>query len=409
MAYNITQLKADLEGIGHGTTINQITNINGLINRAARQLLLDVDPQETKRIVELGAQLFQDVYNYALPTDVKGNKVIDLFPQVRRSSHDQFQQQYNEEFDVYKNKTRTPIFTINFDTSVKTIRIAKSFVVPIQTNIAESITENGTWAVGGGAQSLIDDSINFVAGTGSIRFTLDSGSTTGYIENSTMASVNLERDVDQGVEFVWVYMSEPDLITDVTLRWGSSSSDYWQNTVTTAWDGTAFQTGWNQLGFEWEDATSSGSPDEEDVTYLRIGFTYDNSDGDIQNMRINDFTSSLGTILNIEYYSKYLFRDATTGAYQETVTDNTNLINLDTESYNLLTYQCALLMAQQQQGADSGFDYNFFKKEYDTALARYKAMYKSEIIKPKQAYYKRTDNNFRRWFGNGPQGGASGY
>ncbi len=51
--YNVQDLKNDLTGILHGTTTNQIQNLDGVINRAARQLLLDVDPQETKRIVEL--------------------------------------------------------------------------------------------------------------------------------------------------------------------------------------------------------------------------------------------------------------------------------------------------------------------------------------------------------------------
>lgn len=48
MSYNILDLKNDLEGVLHGTTNNQIQNLDGVINRAARQLLLDLDPQETK-------------------------------------------------------------------------------------------------------------------------------------------------------------------------------------------------------------------------------------------------------------------------------------------------------------------------------------------------------------------------
>ena len=81
--------------------------------------------------------------------------------------------------------------------------------------------------------------------------------------------------------------------------------------------------------------------------------------------RINLVECILGTILEYEYYSKYLFRDAVTGAFQETVTDDSNLINLDTESYNLLFNLTTFLAVQQQQGLDAMFyDGNFFGQAY---------------------------------------------
>lgn len=404
MAYDITKLKSDLEGIAHGTTINQVTGIDNLINRAARQLLLDVDPQETKRIVPLGAQLFEQVYDYPLPVDVKGNKIVDIAPQVDRRLSDQFSQTYNEAFDVNKARNGFPLFTVNFNTAVKTVRISKNLVVPIIINNADQINDNGTWTVGGDATNLTQDNINFVVSSSSLRFDITGATGISFLENSTMAAVDLTRDLNQGVEFDWIYASDPTNLTSVELRWGSSSGDYWTNTVTTSWVQTFFETGWNQLGFPWEGATVVGSPDVTNVQYLRI--TFNTTVGiPIYNMRINGFSSRLGSIYNIEYYSKYIFRSPITGAFQETVLTNSDLINLDTESYNLLTYQCAVLMAQQQQGSDSNFDYGFFEKKYQEALARYKSMYKSEILKPKLMYYQRTNNNFRRWFGIGPNGG----
>jgi hypothetical protein len=66
----------------HGTTLSQVENISGVFNRAARQLLLDIDPQETKRIEQLASPIFYQVYDYAPPADLKGQKIIDIFPQV---------------------------------------------------------------------------------------------------------------------------------------------------------------------------------------------------------------------------------------------------------------------------------------------------------------------------------------
>ena len=47
--YNITQLKADLAGIGHGTSLNKVQNFDGLVLRAARQVMSDIDLKETIR------------------------------------------------------------------------------------------------------------------------------------------------------------------------------------------------------------------------------------------------------------------------------------------------------------------------------------------------------------------------
>ena len=107
-----------------------------------------------------------------------------------------------------------------------------------------------------------------------------------------------------------------------------------------------------------------------------------------------------GTILSYEYYSKYLFRDAITGAFQETVTDNSNFINLDTESFNLMVYLVAYFAVQQQQGLDAMFyDGNFFLQQYQQGLARYKSMYKSELQKPQSSYYTMNKPGYTRYLG----------
>jgi len=82
------------------------------------------------------------------------------------------------------------------------------------------------------------------------------------------------------------------------------------------------------------------------------------------------------------------------------VTDDSNLINLDTESYNLLLNLVAYYSLQQQQGLDAQFyDGNFFLQEYTQALAAYKAMYKSEIQKPQSTYYATPSKGYNRIIG----------
>src|ERR1700741_5041477 len=102
MAYSVLTLKNDLSGALHNTTNNEIANLDGVIDRAARQLLLDVDPQETKRTLEFVTPIFNTVYDYPIADDVKGNKIIDIFPQTQRIPRDVWAQTYNQAFDVAK-------------------------------------------------------------------------------------------------------------------------------------------------------------------------------------------------------------------------------------------------------------------------------------------------------------------
>lgn len=399
MSYSVLTLKTDLEGVLHGTTTNEIQNLDGVINRAARQLLMDVDPQETKRTLEFTNPIFNSVYDYPIAADLKGNKLIDIFPQVRRLPIDIWSQAYNQAFDVMKQNVfaQTNMFTMNFDTGVKTIRIDAPFLnAPVVVNQIESLTSNGTWAAGGTASSLAVNNTNFVQGAGSLQFNATTGA--GYIENSTMTAVDLSAYLNQASFFVWVYVPTGANLTSVNVRVGSSSSAYYTITVTTNQQGNAFENGWNLCQFSWASMSTTGVPSSSALNYARV--TLNVTGGTNTACKVNGLDSILGTILNYEYYSKYLFRDAITGAFQETVTDDSNLVNLDTESYNLLFNLVAYFAMQQQQGLDASFyDGGFFKTQYDTCLVRYKAMYKSELQKPQSSYYGMPDTNYNRIYG----------
>lgn len=387
MSYSVLNLKQDLTGVIHGTTLNQIVNLNGIIYRAARQLLLDVDPQETKRIMQFTTPVFEQVWTYAMAPDVKGNKIFDIRPIANRTLNQIFNQDYSQQFDLSKLNSLENQFNIDFNSSVKTLNInAQLSVAPIVVNQATSPTTNGTWTVGGGASAITTNDQNFIAGGSSIQFNLLAGQSSGYIETSNMDSIDLTNHLNLATEFLWTQLQTGSSITAVNYRWGSSSTNYYSKTVTVNQANTAFINGWNQLAFDWNGATIVGSPDVTNITYLRITYTYNST---LQTgILVNNIVSQLGQIMQYGYYSKYLFRDAITGAYQETVTDDSNLINLDTESYNILFNQVGYLVAQQLQGLDALFyDATFFQQAYMTGVQRYQAMYKSELQKPRQPYY----------------------
>jgi len=401
VAYDITSLKADLEGVLHGTTLNQITNLDGVIDRAARQLLLDVDPQETIREVPFSTPVFDSVFEYAVAADVKGISILDIRPQVNRTLRDVFNQDYSQQFNLASQQAAqggvASQFNIKFDSSLKTIEINSSTApASILINSASGETINGTWAVGGNATNLSDNNINYVANGGSLQFDLSAtgiAGSTGYVENSTMSSLDLSENLNQAWNFLWSWLPTGADFTSIDFRFGSSSSDYYTKTATVTQANTAFQNGWNQTAYEWSAMTVVGSPDASDITYARVTYTYD---GTLQTaVLLNNITCQMGQILNYLYYSKYLFRDLSTGAYQENVSADSNLINLDTESYNLLFYQVAYLASQQQQGINAlQYDGNFFLKQYTEAVTKYKLRYRSQVQKPRMMYYKKPNPGY---------------
>lgn len=379
MAKTISNLKDDIAAAIHGTSIDKIQNIDGLIYRAAGDLLLEVDPIETKRTQQITNALYDQVYDYVIPTDLKGKKVIDIKPQINRNAADSLVQRYSKEFDQYKSDNT---FSIKSNSGVKTIRISKSVTGNITVNSVDSLTANGTWAASGVGTNLTLDTVYNITGDASLNIDASSAGNV-ILENSTMTQVDLSDHDEQSGLFVWAYMPDTSLVTNVTLRWGNDSSNYWSRTVTQSHDATAFQTGWNLLRFDWNGATETGTVVPTIIDYLRVTIAVTGADTDY---RIDNIMSILPVLYEIEYYSKYLFRNVS-GTWIETISADTDYINLDTESYQLLFNRVMILLAPQLQGSDASLDLQFYSNSYKEGVKRYTEQYKSEWQKPSSIYY----------------------
>ena len=396
MAYAITDLINDLSGVTHGTTVNKVPNIYGLINRAARDVLLDINPKETQRIVQL-AQVFNSVYDYALPTDVKGDNIIDIRPQAGRQMNQIFTQSYSQSFDAQKLLNSASKVNVQWNTGVKTIRIeAPTLVSPITLSDTSTITG---WIATTGAQNISLDTTNNVAGGGAITFDLAAGSATGSVQISTLSPIDVTGHVNIDTEFYWVYLPTGTAITSINLKWGSdNTANYYTYTSTTNSQGNAFVNGWNLISAPWASATLVGAPIITAFKAVQVTFSYNST---LQTgIKFCNLTSNTGYIFNIVYYSKFLFRNASTNAFQETIvdsTDNSKIINLDTESYNVFFNKCAFYVAQSLQGADASYDADFWQTEYKNALTRYKGLNPSEAMLKGSTYYRMPKKSYTRF------------
>lgn len=386
MSYTITNLKSDLQQTltSAGNNFSKITGPDTLIQRAARDVLSDVALYELIRDEQVTTPIHTDAYYYPAPADMRGFGVIDLYKQGDFSDN-------NEQF-IQRNILDTRVnkddltFTTESINGSHYLRINKSLS---DYRVLDRMGTLANFTASTNVSNLDADTVQFVEGGQSIKFDIDQvGSATTAIITSTITSVDLTSYENNGSIFEWIYLPTASGITSITKRWGNSAGTYWSKTVTTTHAGTAFQNGWNQLRFDWSSATETGTVDVTAIDYSEIRILYD---GTTQlGLRLDFSTISLGRLYRVKYYSKYMFRNATTGVWTDSISSDSDIVNLDTDSYNLLLYKASSLFHQHQH------DYNYkptdseadrFELEYQKKLIAYKRKYKSELVRRQVQYY----------------------
>jgi len=395
--YTISDVRNAVARHLHGTTANQITDFYGVCYDAACAIQGKVDAEETRRTVQLASLLYPVAYQVACPSDLKGVAVIDIRPTGTRDRSDVPVQVRSQDFDRMKAAVMNgTLFEVHHDTGVKTLNVAIPKRNVLLVCDCATPVSNGLWQAVSGVASLGSSAVYKIAFGSALQVVTD-GSGDAVYENATLQSIDLFLYEAQGVVFQWKYC-QPGLAlpTSYGLRWGSSPTDYWSNSATAQWDGTAFREGWNLVGFEFVGAAVTGTPDSSKITYLRE--TVGLAPGPATTFYVGPAYASLGAVYDLEYYSKFLFRDST-GAFKDRPTSNTDVLNLDTDSYPLFVNRLGMLCAQQQQGKDSASDLAFFAAEYKEAEEAYYRKYPSQSQKAQSSYYRVKRGGQSRNFG----------
>lgn len=375
-------LKQELTGMLHGSTLNKVRNFYDLCKRASGNVLLKIDPAETRRIANLTNAIHDDIYDYTAPSDLK--RVIDIRPQVNRDSSDNFSQWFSEEFDKFKDSW-DDIFQIRHNDGTKSLRVSKNISpAPITVHGFNSLTDNGTIAIVGTASGLKVDTLHYVTGNKSVE--VDLAVTGDGIQITGMSAIDLTDHDEISEHFIRVYLDSVSALTSITPIWGNDlTANYWTGVAQTSQaDGTAFRIGWNIIKIPWNTAIETGTVAPATIDSLKLTFTITAA---IKNVRIDLWTSSIGEVFEIEYYSKYLFRSSA-GTWKETPTSDDDIICLDSDTYNIFTYECLIECAQQLQGSDSTFDITFAQNKLKELYDLQKENAPTEKIRPQTRYYK---------------------
>lgn len=394
------------------------------IDEGRRNLLKQIKPPEMARVGYIEQALYPKVERYAAPDDLKYEDVIDIKVLDKYHNLDTLAaplaQVYRREFD---QKIRENVFAINWDDGVKTMSIFHPRGLKncnhITINDVDSLTENGTWNVGGNVVNLRLDELTHITRKASLSFDINNSSATGFITCIGMNSVNLADYLNKGAAFLWLSLSIPKNIVSVKLTLGSDptdlTNDLYYATVNQPHDNNAFVTQWNLLKYMLNNLNTVGTPNPKALIYMRIDFV--TTGLAIPGCHINSVMARKGEVYEIAYNSSYCFIDAFTGAWKKITTEGSDIMPFEEDSYQILMLETTIVTAKNVYGNGVGpkVDTADVTDELKEAYKAYKKSHKAEFIEPNQytnqmgrqhyggQYLGRHDHHSRPegWFENG--------
>lgn len=383
MSYLHSTLSTDVTALCSGdfTAANLLT----IVNKGVREVLQDVDLRSTIRKSALSPNLFDDIFEYSAPTDLKGDCIIDIQPQINRSRLLNWDLTTPEEFDRYKedNYSNRHLVALSNDDQVRTLLLASC--VDDTSIVIDGLDSVGDWEGFGDGENLTLDTDDYVKGNGSINWDINAtGGTTAGIYNESLDEFDITDYAGTGSIFTWVYLSDATNVTNFIIRVGSDSSNYYYVTVTTKNDGTAFEGGWQLVRFDLSGKSETGSVDEDACTYVALYMTKDAAKTSETDYRFDQIILKKGIHYYLKYYSKYGWI-SNAGTRLENSTATTDTLMCEADEYDMILAKVCSLM-EQHLGNDYASEK--FERDYQNKKANYIFKNPSQALMLQQIYYE---------------------
>lgn len=367
--YQYTDLLAGVIDSARRSNITNVITVRNYLNRAARLVASELDLRSMKRNAVLGTDLFDDVYSYPAPSDLKSDAIIDFAPQVNRSRNFRLELLSEQEFDQ-KKLIKTNIIALASDDLAKRIMFSGDVddTVLKPASMDTLTADGGTWVLFGDAENVAADADNFVVGGGSIKFDISSaGGTTAGLQNTGLTQFDITNYVNAGHVFVWVYINSTTNLTNWILRIGNDlTANYYTQTVTIDHASLAFVNGWNLLRFDFASMTQVGTVAPTTCDSISIYMTKAGAKVD-DGYRVDDISLHTGEIHNVLYYSRYPWQSSAQ-TYLENSTADTDYINAETDEFEGFVFRGKMELFRELRRhdlvADARVEYENWKKEY---------------------------------------------
>lgn len=397
---NFTQAELNTEVTAIVSGSFTAANFLTVANRAVREVLSDIDMRSMIRKSALSPNLFNSFYEYTCPTDMKSEKVTDIKPQIDRGKYDYWRLTTPEEFDRLKGTEGTDEYGDPVSISKGTQWRGENLVAissrdfvrklllsrPIDdTSVTiDGLNAVGDWVLFGDGTNLTADSSNYVKGSASINWdiTAAAGTTAGIAKTFT-DTFDVSAYYSLGYAFVWAYVTSATNLTNYILHIQSSSGNYITITVTTNNEGASFYAGWNLLRFNFANLSATGTLDQDACNYVALYMTKDAAKVSETDYRFDNLVLKIGDHYNVIFYSKYGWQSST-GTYLEDATTTTDLLNCDTDEYNLIIEKTAQFMEEHLKNFGEADKH---EARYERKKAKYITENPSQALLLTQKYY----------------------
>jgi hypothetical protein len=150
----------------------------------------------------------------------------------------------------------------------------------VSTNyhVFTDLEDSTGWQVQGDSTVLDFDEEVFQYADGSIKFNTETSGANGYCGIYTETGTEMDLSVygNSGAFEAWVYLHQSTGVSSIELKVGSSSANYYSDTVNTQYDGTPLEVGWNYVSFLIQKMDITGTIDPYSMgEYLSIKINYD--------------------------------------------------------------------------------------------------------------------------------------
>lgn len=339
-----------------GVQSNSFNNPNNIIVEAVRQVKMNVDITESKKIIPLTQAVYTGDYLYALPTDL--DTVISLTPIDGKFSS----------WDEYLNRDARSmgLDTSSLDNSFRTeyrqgtrlMRITGNHTAttPITLHDCDTLDENGTVTATADANNIGINEINFMDGVGSVDFNITPSSGIATIVFSGIDAVDISSITRDG-SFSMMLDVPTDLagkVTSVRIRVGNDASNYLQQTVTLNAFNGAFVQGYNPVRFERRTATTTGTVDDTLIDYMEVSIIH-TATTDVIGVKIDHIIAEKGVAYALAYYSNLHYTNEA-GVFIDTPasTGLGDSVIFNNDTFALIVEEMKKLMDFELKGDNAG-------------------------------------------------------
>lgn len=396
MLNTVATLRQNVAALLTGIDLDQVADLYGSFKRAVSTFIQKADVLEASGREPI--MLYDSVYTYLAPTTMFGGALIDIRPQgIDRQRWDDVEKMPMMRFDQTKHVTPSGYkVTLESRKAEILMRIAQDFAR--QRITIDSMSELDGWVLSGNGTGLALDNTVYYHQPASLRFNLPIPGTQALLTKTLSNPLDLSDYEGVGVAFLAIYMPNPDPISSVALRLGSSSADYYEITETEGFLGAFYANDFLLIAFDLAGIAATGSPDMGAIDYVRLAVNY--TAVAVPNIRMGDLFICLPSPHEILFYSPAVFV-AGGGDASSSITDDDDEILFHDSAYNIYVQEAAREVAKNEGGDISsgllaGIDLVLEGGGKKTGLYdQYRGDNPSEEIRQVGSYYD--DSGFGGW------------